>query len=299
VIILEFIRNFLRIIFLLLKRLWLALRWAIPRFLRGIRLFFGWILLKKERRIGALLVVAMVVMYLGYRSVAFLTINSPINERNDTFAMWFSDDSEMQQSMVTALDAPCPGAPFLLPAEGWIGLLYADPRLPYSETHRHQGIDIFTLGPPGTVPVYAAYDGYVSRNEYWVSAVIQRVPNDPLNPGRQIWLYYTHMAPADGETDFIEEAFPPGVEEVFVTQGTLLGYVGNYAGPSGGISTHLHFSITQDNGLGGYTNESIFDNTIEPSRYFGIPMNYACAPDVPTCAPDPLCAEAILSQGGG
>jgi peptidoglycan LD-endopeptidase LytH len=299
VVILDFFSNFLKIIFVLLKRLWLALRWALPRLLRSIRLFFGWILLKKERRIGALLVVAIIVMYLGYRSIPFLVINSPTNERNDAFAMWFSDDPEVQQSMVTSLDAPCAGAPFLMPIEGWIGLLYADPRLPYSESRPHQGIDIFTLGPPGTVPVYAAYDGYISRKDYWLSALIQRVPNDPLNPGRQIWLYYTHMAPASGETDFIQDTFPPGVEEVFVTQGTLLGYAGNYSGTAGGISTHLHFSITQDDGLGGFTNESIFENTIDSSRYLGIPVNYACAPDVPTCAPDPLCADAILAPGGG
>ena len=37
-----------------------------------------------------------------------------------------------------------------------------------------------------------------------------RLPDDPLYPGRQIWLYYTHMADKSGEQDFIEDAFPPG-----------------------------------------------------------------------------------------
>jgi peptidoglycan LD-endopeptidase LytH len=299
VFLIDFLRNVWGILYWIARRIWQMLRWAVPPLARRTHRFLIWVIATKERRLGALLVTAILVMIVGYRSVRVLQINSPVfNERVDTFEMWFSDDPEVQASMVVSLDEPCPSAPFLLPTSGWIGLLYGDPRRPYSENSPHQGIDIFTLGTPGTVPVVAAYDGYITRLDTWTSAVIERVPSDPLNPERQIWLYYTHMAPASGETDFIEDIFPPGVSEYFVKQGTLLGYAGNYSGTASGISTHLHFSITQDDGFGSFTNESIFENTIDSSRYLGIPVNYACAPDVPTCSPDLLCEDAVLGPGG-
>jgi hypothetical protein len=36
----------------------------------------------------------------------------------------------------------------------------------------HPGIDIFGNGAVGTVPVYAAYDGYLTREATWISAVV-------------------------------------------------------------------------------------------------------------------------------
>ena len=47
------------------------------------------------------------------------------------------------------------------------------------------------------------------------------------------------------------------------------------------------------------TNELAFNNTVDPSAYLGMPVNYACAPDRPMCAEQPLCEAAILSAGGG
>src|SRR5262249_17085884 len=149
-------------------------------------------------------------------------------------------------------------------------------------------------------PVYAAYDGYVTRESGWTSALIMRVPDDPLSPGRQIWLYYTHMADASGQVDYIDPAFPRDTHGVFVKQGTLLGHTGNFSGnPFSPVGVHLHFSIVVDNGSGEYTNELIFNNTIDPSRYLGIAVNYACAQVVPACSPNPLCKDAILSTSGG
>jgi len=81
----------------------------------------------------------------------------------------------------------CPGAPFILPADGEIGLFYNDPNGPYSTAAPHQGIDIFSNADPGVTPVYAAYDGTITREPDWRSTLIQRVPEDPLEPGRQIW----------------------------------------------------------------------------------------------------------------
>jgi murein DD-endopeptidase MepM/ murein hydrolase activator NlpD len=241
--------------------------------------------------IGLLLIAAI---YVRYR----LTRHGD-DPRNEAFTRWWVGDEEERKALITVQHEPCPGAPFILPSEGYIGLLYGDPRGPYSDSHRHQGIDIFSDGDPGQMPVYAAYDGYVSRDPGWVSAVILRVPDDPLNPGRQIWLYYTHMAPASGEGDFIEAAFDPDASEVFVEQGTLLGYTGNYSGSARPVGVHLHFSIVLDNGSGSYRNELEFNNTVDPSRYLGMPVNYGCAPVVPTCSPNPLCPEAILSEAGG
>ena len=184
---------------------------------------------------------------------------------------------EPGEALVVVARDRCPGAPFILPADGAIGLFYNDPNGPYSAAAPHQGIDIFSNAERGVTPVYAAYDGYVTREPEWRSTIIQRVPDDPVQPGRQIWLYYTHMADEQGN-DFIEDAFPPGTREVWVAQGTLLGYTGDYNGGAlRDVWVHLHFSIVQDDGRGHYTNELEFHNTLDPSPYLGLAVNYACA----------------------
>ena len=215
-----------------------------------------------------------------------------LGPRGDSFLLWALGDRAERESLVVSQRDACPGAPFILPAEGFIGLPYASTGGPYSRVNPHQGIDIFSpdRNTPGLVPIYAAYDGYVTREDDWRSTLIQRVPDDPLQPGRQIWLYYTHMADRDGE-DFIVDSFPPGAREVFVEQGTLLGYTGDYNGNSPrGIWVHLHFSIVKDDGAGRYLNELDFDNTLDPSPYLGMPVNDACAPPVPGCGPVDACS---------
>lgn len=199
--------------------------------------------------------------------------------RNRVFLQWLRGSAAERNVLITVQRDACPGAPFVLPADGFVGLLYGDPRGPYSASSPHQGIDIFSADRdvPGLVPVYAAYDGFVSREADWQSTLIQRVPEDPLEPGRQIWLYYTHMADREGN-DFIESAFAPGTREQFVEQGTLLGYTGNYNGNSPrGIWVHLHFSIVLDDGHGRYLNELEFANTVDPSPYLGLPLDYNCS----------------------
>lgn len=209
------------------------------------------------------------VLYFGYRAAVLA-----LGDRGRTLMSWWRGNAATRQALVTVQREACPGAPFVLPAEGFIGLLYADPRGPYSARNRHQGIDIFSEGDPGVTPVYAAYDGYITRERGWISTIIQRVPADPLNPGQQIWLYYTHMADREGN-DFIEAAFAPGTRELFVKQGTLLGYTGNYNGNSPRtVWTHLHFSIVKDDGNGHYTNELEIENTQDPSPYLGMEVNY-------------------------
>ena len=175
----------------------------------------------------------------------------------------------------------CGNAPLLLPTDGYIGYLWDDSFRP---GHRHQGIDIFGGGSPGDRQVVAAYDGYLTRLDGWKSSVIQRIPRDPLNPSRQIWLYYTHMADPMGNS-LISAAFPPGTSESFVPAGAFLGYQGNFSGtPGAPVGVHLHFSIVLDDGLGNYRNELEIANTLDPSPYLGITVNARNhPPDIPLC----------------
>ncbi len=164
----------------------------------------------------------------------------------------------------------CGDAPFQMPARGFIGYLWDDSWRP---GHRHQGVDIFGGTPPGETPVFAAYDGYLTRLPDWKSSLIIRIPSDPLMPGRQIWTYYTHLASPEGDS-YIDAAFPPGTNEVFVKAGTLLGYMGNYSGtPGKPTGVHLHFSIVLDDGKGKFRNELEITNTLDPSPYFNLPLN--------------------------
>ncbi|GAB4523176.1 MAG: hypothetical protein Fur0018_05800 [Anaerolineales bacterium] len=163
----------------------------------------------------------------------------------------------------------CGRAPLLMPTTGFIGYLWDDSFRP---GHRHTGLDIFSGREPGLEPVYAAADGYITREETWKSALIERIPADPLSPGRQILLYYTHMADPQGNS-YIVSDFPPGTHDVFVAAGTLLGYQGNYSGdPANPVGVHLHFSIVRDQN-GRYLNEQKIENTLDPSPYLGMSLN--------------------------
>ncbi len=164
----------------------------------------------------------------------------------------------------------CGDAPFLIPTDGLIGFLWEDSFRP---GHSHQGIDIFGGGQVNATPVVAAYSGYLTRLPDWKSTLIIRIPADPLNPSRQIWTYYTHLADAQGNS-FISPEFPPGASEVYVEAGTLLGYQGDYSGdPGNPVGVHLHFSIVMDDGSGKIRNELKTSNTLDPSPYLGMELN--------------------------
>jgi peptidoglycan LD-endopeptidase LytH len=175
----------------------------------------------------------------------------------------------------------CRDSVFQFPSGGYIGFLWGDSFRP---GHTHQGLDIFSGEEAGIAPVYAAYDGYLTRLPDWKSSLIVRIPSNPLKPGEQIWTYYTHLADPDGKS-FISEEFPPGTYEVFVKAGTFLGTMGNYSGnPRNPVGVHLHFSIVKDDGSGKYLNELDFDNTLDPSPYFNLPLNAKENKDViPIC----------------
>lgn len=196
----------------------------------------------------------------------------------------YLDDPSAHPEWVSRANARCPGAPFAFPTNGYIGYLWGDS---FHLFTRHSGIDVFGGRDPGQVPIYSASDGFLTRRTEWKSAVIVRVPGDPLQPGREIWLYYAHMAGPQGNS-FIDAAFPPGSQDVPVKAGQPLGFQGNYSGdPSNPTGVHLHFSIVLGDGRGGFRNETDIVNTLDPSPYFRIPMT-AADPEYPS----PGCSES-------
>ena len=183
---------------------------------------------------------------------------------------WLRDPQAHPDWAVKAGTRCAPDAPFLMPTSGLVGYLWDDS---FQTGKRHQGIDIFAGTGMDKTPVVAAYAGYLTRLATWKSAVIVRLPSDPLQPGRQIWLYYTHMADPNGNS-FISSEFPPGTSEKLVQAGTLLGFQGDYNGEGQDpTSVHLHFSIVLDDGQGGFRNELDINNTLDPSPYLGLPLN--------------------------
>ena len=192
------------------------------------------------------------------------------------------NDAAAMAAFVIEPGARCDDAAFAFPTRGVIFGLWDES---YRVGHRHQGLDIFPGTEPGVTPVYAAHAGYLRRLADWKSTVIIRIPEDPLQPSRQIWTYYTHMADVDGNS-YISAEFPPGTTEVWVAAGTFLGYVGNYSGsavnPTG---VHLHISVVKDDGEGTFTNELDINNTYDPTPYFNLPVDYNENPDdFPVCA---------------
>ncbi len=197
---------------------------------------------------------------------------SPRLNRPARFA-WLSEwfrDPDSHSDWVIKAGYRCGEAPFIFPTDGYIGFIWDDS---FRVGHRHQGIDIFGGQDTNQTPVVAVASGYLSRQADWKSTVIIRIPNDPLEPGRQIWTYYTHMADPDGNS-FIALDFPPGTVEKYVETGTLLGRQGNYSGtPDNPTGVHLHFSIVLDDGQGSFRNELEISNTLDPSPYLGLPLN--------------------------
>ena len=219
----------------------------------------------------AALITAVVYLFLTY------------GRRGARLAQTFSffRDPAAHPELMMAAGARCGEAPFIFPTSGLIGFIWGDS---FRIGHRHQGIDIFAGTAPGVTPVYAAYAGYLTRLPDWKSSVIIRVPRDPLEAGRQVWVYYTHMADKNGNS-YISSDFPPGTSEVYVEAGALLGYQGNYSGdPNNPVGVHLHVSIVKDDGLGNFKNELNIENTYDPSPYFGLPLDASANTDtIPIC----------------
>ena len=204
----------------------------------------------------------------------------PDNVRRIQVFAWMRDPAARPGLKMQA-GTRCGEAPFIFPTDGLVGFLWDDS---FRLGHHHQGIDIFAGTGIGTTRVIAAYPGYLSRLPDWRSSVIVRVPDDPLASGRQIWVYYTHMADEQGNS-FISDEFPPGTVDKLVEAGTFLGYQGDYSGdPNNPTGIHLHVSIVMDDGFGRFKNELEINNTYDPSPYFGLPLNAHDNTDqIPTC----------------
>jgi len=230
--------------------------------------------------LAAVIVLALVAggfLYLRYR---------PTAGRTSRLMTWLRHPEE-HPDWALQPGTRCEGAPFVFPTRGYIGFLWDDS---FRIGHRHQGIDIFGGTDVGITPVFAAYPGYLTRLPDWKASLIIRIPDDPLQPGRQIWTYYTHMADVKGNS-FIDPTYPPGTNEVFVEAGTPLGYQGNFSGdPGNPTGIHLHFSIVLDNEQGRFRNELEIDNTLDPSPYLGLPLNARDNPDL-----IPLCSSTVSS----
>ncbi len=215
-----------------------------------------------------------VVSYLIFRMLF------PLNGRTKKVVAFLRNPETLKELKSPALSR-CGEAPFIFPTTGMIGFIWGDSFRP---GHKHQGIDIFSGTDVGETPVYAVFDGYLTRKADWKSSLIIRIPSDPLQPDRQIWTYYTHMADPSGNSLIVVD-FPPGTGEVFVTAGTLLGYQGNYSGtPGNPTGVHLHFSIVKDDGRGLFLNELEIKNTLDPSPFFGMDLNASENSDsIPMC----------------
>ncbi len=223
--------------------------------------------------ITAIVTAAAAYYYYTYR---------PNTARMLKFRQWIQDPVSHSDWKLFA-GSQCGSAPFLFPTDGFVGFLWGDPM---GHLHIHQGIDIFAGTEVGVTRVVAAYPGYLTRLADWKSAVIVRVPDDPLHPGGQVWLYYTHMADEFGNS-FISSEFPAGTSEKLIEAGTFLGYQGDYSGdPNNPVGVHLHFSIVKDDGKDHFKNELDINNTLDPSPYLGLPLNANENRDrVPLCEP--------------
>jgi murein DD-endopeptidase MepM/ murein hydrolase activator NlpD len=226
-------------------------------------------------------------MLLGILLVAFAAVGfslfrlyRPNAARLASFRTWIKDPASHPDWKLAA-GSQCGSAPFLFPTDGFVGFLWGDSFRP---GHTHQGIDIFAGTDVNVTQVIAAYPGYLTRHSDWKSTVIVRVPSDPLHPGQQIWLYYTHMADQFGNS-FISDEFPAGTSEKYIEAGTPLGKQGDYSGdPDNPTGIHLHFSIVKDDGNGQFKNELDIKNTLDPSPYLGLPLNaYQNRDRVPLC----------------
>lgn len=224
-----------------------------------------------------LLILATAVITAGITAYYLYRPNAP---RISSFRQWMRSPASYPDWKLTA-GSQCGTAPFLFPTDGFAGFLWGDS---FGLRHTHQGIDVFAGTDVGITQVVSAYPGYLTRLPEWKSAVIVRVPDDPLQPGRQIWLYYTHMADQFGNS-YIADEFPAGTSEKLVEAGTFLGYQGNYSGdPNNPVGVHLHFSIVEDAGNGEFKNELEISNTLDPSPYLGLPLNgYENRDRVPIC----------------
>lgn len=227
--------------------------------------------MRTQRKLSPVARVLLFIFLVGIIVVGYQVYNwiSRPGRRAQQVFTWLRDPSSHPEWIIKNGER-CGQAPFVMPTDGLVGFIWGDSFRP---GHSHQGLDIFGGGQLNQTPVIAAYPGYLTRLPDWKSSVIVRIPEDPLQPERQIWTYYTHLADENGRS-YIDSQFPPGTYEAYVDVGTLLGYQGNFSGdPNNPVGIHLHFSIVEDDGRGNFRNELEIQNTLDPSPYLGLPVN--------------------------
>ncbi|MGB0387542.1 MAG: M23 family metallopeptidase [Ardenticatenaceae bacterium] len=228
------------------------------------------------RRGGCAKYALLSVVLLGLvMALAFWYIRPLRMKRISGIREWFRDPTAHQAWQVH-IGERCGEAPMIIPTTGYIGVGWGDGFSPF---YQHTGYDIFSPdGADNVTPIVAAYDGYLTREANWRSAVIIRHPDFPtpvdgvdLVDGEQIWTYYTHMASTDGETSYVAAEFPQGTREKFVEAGTILGYQGTWSGnPTSPTGLHLHFSVVTSTPDGAYANETTIRNTYDPALFLGL-----------------------------
>jgi hypothetical protein len=229
-------------------------------------------------KIRDLVVLILLGVLIGTGLYIYATFRATAS-RGRAVSRWMANPTDDPALMIPA-GSRCGEAPFIFPTDGVAGFIWGDSFRP---THKHQGVDIFSGTAVGVTPIIAAYDGYLSRDVTWRSAVIMRVPRDPLNPNRQIWVYYTHMADPSGNS-FISSDFPPGTSEVFSSPHPLAQWAYRATRQTRGV--HLHISIVKDEN-GRFMNETDINNTYDPSPYFGMALNASENRDsIPVCEED-------------
>ncbi len=119
------------------------------------------------RRLIRILIAILIVGGLIVVGGWLLGLRNGDQSRARQFLQWSRGDEAERAELITVRREACPGAPFILPSDGFIGLLYNDPNGPYSSASPHQGIDIFSDALPCESPVYAAYDFFITRDPEW------------------------------------------------------------------------------------------------------------------------------------
>ena len=233
----------------------------------------------KQQTMNALVIVIVLGLLLGLGVYLYRYFRS--SAARTPMVMDFIRNPAAHSDLIIKAGSRCGSAPFIFPTTGMAGYLWGDT---FQPGHPHQGVDIFAGTDVNMTEVIAAYPGYLTRQADWKSSVIIRIPEDPLQADRQIWVYYTHMADAAGNS-FIDSNFPPGTKEQFVQAGTLLGHQGNYSGdPNNPVGVHLHISVVRDE-AGHFKNELDINNTYDPSPYLGLRLNAQENLDqIPTCS---------------
>lgn len=134
----------------------------------------------------------------------------------------------------------CPNSPWQIPSESDMGLFWYNRQL-----------ILMGAGYTGEVPVHAIADGMLYQFPQWKTAVAI-MHNNPFDPGRKIWSFYGDMAPAyNADSAYIDSRFL-GAEGVPVKAGDLIGYQGQWLGPSQSTWVHLRFALIPADSDGGF-----------------------------------------------